>query len=108
MGRGHGRGRGRGRGGRFGSSYFNGGRGNGGYGSNNNNNGYGPAAGGVEGFEEPDTVGKVTLHSLDFWVIDSGATYSMTPRADLLTELEPPPVLLHWQRTPFFMALPST
>ncbi|GJP77859.1 hypothetical protein CLOP_g8193 [Closterium sp. NIES-67] len=37
------------------------------------------AAGGVEGFEEPATVGKVTLHSLDFWVIDSGATYSMTP-----------------------------
>ncbi|GJP62421.1 hypothetical protein CLOP_g19487 [Closterium sp. NIES-67] len=48
-----------------------------------------PAAGGVDGFEEPATVGKVTLHSLDFWVIDSGATYSMTPRADLLTELEP-------------------
>ncbi|GJP77874.1 hypothetical protein CLOP_g8207 [Closterium sp. NIES-67] len=50
------------------------------------------AAGGVEGIEEPATVGKVTLHSLDFWVIDSGATYSMTPRADLLTELEPSPV----------------
>ncbi|CAI7808685.1 unnamed protein product [Closterium sp. NIES-53] len=40
-----------------------------------------------EGFEEPAAVGKVTLHSLDYWVIDSGATYSMTPRADLLTEL---------------------
>ncbi|CAI7857461.1 unnamed protein product [Closterium sp. NIES-53] len=40
-------------------------------------------------FEEPTAVGKVTLHSLDYWVIDSGATYSMTPRADLLTELEP-------------------
>ncbi|GJP52095.1 hypothetical protein CLOM_g11198 [Closterium sp. NIES-68] len=53
------------------------------------------AAGGVEGFEEPATVGKVTLHSLDFWVIDSGATYSMTPRADLLTELEPSPQ--HWK-----------
>ncbi|GJP77873.1 hypothetical protein CLOP_g8206 [Closterium sp. NIES-67] len=50
------------------------------------------AAGGVEGIEEPATVGKVTLHSLDFWVIDSGATYSMTPRADLLTELEPSPI----------------
>ncbi|CAI7752447.1 unnamed protein product [Closterium sp. NIES-54] len=46
----------------------------------------------VEGFEEPAAVGKVTLHSLDYWVIDSGATYSMTPRADLLTELEPSPV----------------
>ncbi|CAI7763092.1 unnamed protein product [Closterium sp. NIES-54] len=45
-----------------------------------------------EGFEEPAAVGKVTLHSLDCWVIDSGATYSMTPRADLLTELEPSPV----------------
>ncbi|CAI7730322.1 unnamed protein product [Closterium sp. NIES-54] len=43
-------------------------------------------------FEEPAAVGKVTLHSLDYWVIDSGATYSMTPRADLLTELEPSPV----------------
>ncbi|CAI7747589.1 unnamed protein product [Closterium sp. NIES-53] len=27
-----------------------------------------------EGFEEPAAVGKVTLHSLDNWVIDSGAT----------------------------------
>ncbi|CAI7801236.1 unnamed protein product [Closterium sp. NIES-54] len=45
-----------------------------------------------EGFEEPAAVGKVTLHSLDYWVIDSGATYSMTPRADLLTELEPSPL----------------
>ncbi|CAI7923904.1 unnamed protein product [Closterium sp. NIES-53] len=45
-----------------------------------------------EGFEEPEAVGKVTLHSLDYWVIDSGATYSMTPRADLLIELEPSPV----------------
>ncbi|CAI7761725.1 unnamed protein product [Closterium sp. NIES-53] len=42
-----------------------------------------------ESFEEPAAVGKVTLHSLDYWVIDSSATYSMTPRADLLTELEP-------------------
>ncbi|CAI7800545.1 unnamed protein product [Closterium sp. NIES-53] len=45
-----------------------------------------------EGFEEPAAVGKVTLHSLDYWVIDSGATYSMTPRVDFLTELEPSPV----------------
>ncbi|CAI7817106.1 unnamed protein product [Closterium sp. NIES-54] len=42
--------------------------------------------------QEPAAVGEVTLHSLDYWVIDSGATYSMTPRADLLTELEPSPV----------------
>ncbi|CAI7790671.1 unnamed protein product [Closterium sp. NIES-53] len=39
--------------------------------------------------QEPEAVGKVTLHSLDYWVINSGATYGMTPRADLLTELEP-------------------
>ncbi|CAI7779655.1 unnamed protein product [Closterium sp. NIES-54] len=45
-----------------------------------------------EGFEEPAAVGKVNLHSLEYWVIDSGATYSMTPCADLLTELEPSPV----------------
>ncbi|CAI7741823.1 unnamed protein product [Closterium sp. NIES-54] len=45
-----------------------------------------------ESFEEPAALGKVTLHSLDYWVIDSSATYSMTPRADLLTELEPSPV----------------
>ncbi|CAI7844086.1 unnamed protein product [Closterium sp. NIES-54] len=42
-----------------------------------------------ESFEEPAAVGKVTPHSLDYWVIDSGATYSMTAIADLLTELEP-------------------
>ncbi|CAI7870464.1 unnamed protein product [Closterium sp. NIES-53] len=42
--------------------------------------------------EEPAAVRKVTLQSLDYWVIESGATYSMTPRADLLTELEPSPV----------------
>ncbi|CAI7883537.1 unnamed protein product [Closterium sp. NIES-53] len=46
----------------------------------------------VEGFEEPAAVGKETLHSLDYWVIDNGATYSMTPRADMLTELEPSPI----------------
>ncbi|CAI7869845.1 unnamed protein product [Closterium sp. NIES-53] len=45
-----------------------------------------------ESFEEPAAVGKVTLHSLDYWVIDIGATYSMTPRVDLLAELEPSPV----------------
>ncbi|CAI7811526.1 unnamed protein product [Closterium sp. NIES-53] len=45
-----------------------------------------------EGFEGPAAVGKVTLHPLDYWVIDSGTTYKMTPRADLLTELEPSPL----------------
>ncbi|CAI7824603.1 unnamed protein product [Closterium sp. NIES-53] len=38
---------------------------------------------------EPAAVGKVTLHSLDYCVIDSSTTYSMRPRADLLTKLEP-------------------
>ncbi|CAI7913264.1 unnamed protein product [Closterium sp. NIES-54] len=47
-----------------------------------------------ESFEEPAAVGKVTLHSMDYWVIDSGATFSMTPRADLLTELELSPNVL--------------
>ncbi|CAI7801009.1 unnamed protein product [Closterium sp. NIES-53] len=42
--------------------------------------------------QEPAVVGNFTLHSLTYWVIDSGATYIMKPRADLLTELEPSPV----------------
>ncbi|CAI7826294.1 unnamed protein product [Closterium sp. NIES-53] len=46
----------------------------------------------VEGFEEPAAVVKVTLHSLDYWVINSSAAYSMIPRADLLPELEPSPL----------------
>ncbi|CAI7732635.1 unnamed protein product [Closterium sp. NIES-53] len=36
-----------------------------------------------ESFEELAAVGKVTLHSLDYWVIDIGATYSMTPRESM-------------------------
>ncbi|CAI7876275.1 unnamed protein product [Closterium sp. NIES-54] len=98
IGRGYGRGRGRGRGGgRFGSNNFNGGRGSGGYGSDNKSyrrgrSRFDAAPEKDENFEEPSAVWKVTLHYLDNWVIDSGATYSMTPRADLLTELEPSPV----------------
>ncbi|CAI7814566.1 unnamed protein product [Closterium sp. NIES-54] len=46
----------------------------------------------VEAVAVAEVVPQVPLHSLDYWVIDSGATYSMTPRADLLTELEPSPV----------------
>jgi len=46
----------------------------------------------VEEHEDGALAGKITLHPLDFWVIDSGATHSMTPRVDLLTELEPSPV----------------
>ncbi|CAI7855765.1 unnamed protein product [Closterium sp. NIES-53] len=115
IGGGYGRGRDRGRGGgRFGGRNYNGGRGSSRYGKDNKNNirsrgretrddrfpgqfffGSTQASAGPEndeGFEDPAAVGKVTLHSLDYWVIDSGATYSMTPHADLLTELEPSPV----------------
>ncbi|CAI7891547.1 unnamed protein product [Closterium sp. NIES-53] len=43
-----------------------------------------------ESLEEPGAVEKTTLHSLE--MIDFGTTYSMTPRKDFLTELEPSPV----------------
>ncbi|CAI7893036.1 unnamed protein product [Closterium sp. NIES-54] len=43
----------------------------------------------VEAVAVADVVVQVTLHSVDYWVNDSGATYSLTPRADLLSELEP-------------------
>ncbi|CAI7920750.1 unnamed protein product [Closterium sp. NIES-53] len=67
-----------------------GGRGSGGGSGGGGGGGSGSGSGGGSGgSEEPAALGKVTLHSLDYWVIDSGATYSMTPRADLLTELEP-------------------
>ncbi|CAI7892022.1 unnamed protein product [Closterium sp. NIES-54] len=36
------------------------------------------------------SVGKVVLHPLTHWVIDSGCTSHMTPRADLLDEVKPP------------------
>ncbi|CAI7854173.1 unnamed protein product [Closterium sp. NIES-54] len=35
-------------------------------------------------------VGKVVMHPLTHWVIDSGCTSHMTPRADLLDEVNPP------------------
>ncbi|CAI7878332.1 unnamed protein product [Closterium sp. NIES-53] len=47
---------------------------------------------GEEEAVEAVAVAEVVLQSLDYWVIDSGATYSMTPRADFLTDLEPSPV----------------
>ncbi|CAI7900558.1 unnamed protein product, partial [Closterium sp. NIES-53] len=37
-----------------------------------------------EGFEEPAAVGKVTLHSLDYWVIDSGATYRQLVKNEMV------------------------
>ncbi|CAI7811710.1 unnamed protein product [Closterium sp. NIES-53] len=36
------------------------------------------------------TVGKVVIHPLTYWVIDSGCRSHMTPRADLLDEVKPP------------------
>ncbi|CAI7914311.1 unnamed protein product [Closterium sp. NIES-54] len=36
------------------------------------------------------SVGKVVMHPLTHWEIDSGCTSHMTPRADLLDEVKPP------------------
>ncbi|CAI7900061.1 unnamed protein product [Closterium sp. NIES-53] len=46
----------------------------------------------VKGSEGDDvgSVGKVVMHPLTHWVIDSGCTSHMTPRADLLDEVKPP------------------
>ncbi|CAI7799458.1 unnamed protein product [Closterium sp. NIES-54] len=45
----------------------------------------------VKGSEgDVGSVGKVVKHPLTHWVIDSGCTSHMTPRADLLDEVKPP------------------
>ncbi|GJP70698.1 hypothetical protein CLOP_g1610 [Closterium sp. NIES-67] len=45
----------------------------------------------VHGHEgDVGSVGKVVMHPLTHWVIDSGCTSHMTPRADLLDEVKPP------------------
>ncbi|GJP64316.1 hypothetical protein CLOP_g21326 [Closterium sp. NIES-67] len=45
----------------------------------------------VHGHEgDVGSVGKVVMHPLMHWVIDSGCTSHMTPRADLLDEVKPP------------------
>ncbi|CAI7866132.1 unnamed protein product, partial [Closterium sp. NIES-54] len=45
----------------------------------------------VKGSEgDVGSVGKVLMHPLTHWVIDSGCTSHMTPRADLLDEVKPP------------------
>ncbi|CAI7801049.1 unnamed protein product [Closterium sp. NIES-53] len=45
----------------------------------------------VKGSEgDVGSVGKVVMHPLTHWVIDSGCTGHMTPRADLLDEVKPP------------------
>ncbi|CAI7859499.1 unnamed protein product [Closterium sp. NIES-54] len=99
-GRGGGRGRGRGRG-------FGRGRGRGdyneGHGSTSGSGAQGDGAHGkadhgmffmvedVKGSEgDVGSVGKVVMHPLSHWVIDSGCTSHMTPRADLPDEVKPP------------------
>ncbi|GJP64611.1 hypothetical protein CLOP_g21584 [Closterium sp. NIES-67] len=45
----------------------------------------------VHGHEgDVGSVGKVVMHPLTHWMIDSGCTSHMTPRADLLDEVKPP------------------
>ncbi|CAI7792651.1 unnamed protein product [Closterium sp. NIES-53] len=45
----------------------------------------------VKGSEgDVGSIGKVVMHPLTHWVIDSGCTSHMTPRADLLDEVNPP------------------
>ncbi|CAI7926844.1 unnamed protein product [Closterium sp. NIES-54] len=45
----------------------------------------------VKGSEgDVGSVAKVVMHPLTHWVIDSGCTSHMTPRADLLDEVKPP------------------
>ncbi|CAI7862060.1 unnamed protein product, partial [Closterium sp. NIES-54] len=45
----------------------------------------------VKGSEgDVGSVGKVVMHPLTHWMIDSGCTSHMTPRADLLDEVKPP------------------
>ncbi|CAI7869013.1 unnamed protein product, partial [Closterium sp. NIES-53] len=45
----------------------------------------------VKGSEgDVGSVGKVLMHPLTHWVIDSSCTSHMTPRADLLDEVKPP------------------
>ncbi|CAI7897616.1 unnamed protein product, partial [Closterium sp. NIES-54] len=45
----------------------------------------------VKGSEsDVGSVGKVVMHPLTHWVIDSGCTSHVTPRADLLDEVKPP------------------
>ncbi|CAI7775469.1 unnamed protein product [Closterium sp. NIES-54] len=98
-GRGGGRGRGRGRG-------FGRGRGRGDYNEGHRSSGSGAQGSGAQGKANPGmflmvedvkgsegdvgSVGKVVMHPLTHWVIDSGCTSHMTPRADLLDEVKPP------------------
>ncbi|CAI7901406.1 unnamed protein product [Closterium sp. NIES-54] len=86
-GRGGGRGRGRGRG--FGRGRGRGAQGDGAHGKADP--GMFLMVEDVKGSEgDVGSVGKVVMHPLTHWVIDSGCTSHMTPRADLLDEVKPP------------------
>ncbi|CAI7846410.1 unnamed protein product [Closterium sp. NIES-54] len=45
-------------------------------------------------WEQGDCSAKVgaELHPMDFWVLDTGAAWTMTPRKDLLDELRAAPI----------------
>ncbi|CAI7902592.1 unnamed protein product [Closterium sp. NIES-54] len=45
-----------------------------------------------EGATDLAMAAKVLLHTLTHWVIDSGSYWHMTPRADLLDEIQPAPI----------------
>ncbi|CAI7874525.1 unnamed protein product [Closterium sp. NIES-53] len=45
-----------------------------------------------EGATDLAMAAKVLLHPLTHWVIDSGSSWHMTPRADLLDEIQPAPI----------------
>ncbi|CAI7740829.1 unnamed protein product [Closterium sp. NIES-54] len=45
-----------------------------------------------EGATDHAIAAKVLLHPLTLWVIDSGSSWHMTPRADLLDEIQPAPI----------------
>ncbi|GJP51926.1 hypothetical protein CLOM_g11054 [Closterium sp. NIES-68] len=45
-----------------------------------------------EGAADPAMAAKVLLHPLSHWVIDSGSSWHMTPRVDLLDEIQPAPI----------------
>ncbi|CAI7866222.1 unnamed protein product [Closterium sp. NIES-53] len=46
----------------------------------------------IEGATNHDMATKVLRHPLTHWVIDSGSSWHMTPRLDLLDEIQPAPI----------------
>ncbi|CAI7839664.1 unnamed protein product [Closterium sp. NIES-53] len=45
-----------------------------------------------EGATDPAMAAKVLLHPLTHWLIDAGSSWHMTPRADLLSEIQTAPI----------------